>query len=218
MKCCACGLKKGKRHCPAKEESICSQCCGQKRVIEIDCPESCEYLKQGQERDAGEFNKMLRGMDAVALERSKRVLTGSADLLMRLEYALARQRVISRAVVDRDVAQAVDILTATYKTEENGILYENTSDDMRVESVRRELRGIIESLRNPRKGRREGIVDPASDTGDERLTPAAAIECLEFMKSVIAFFQKERDSATAYVDYLARYYPREKSKGSIIIP
>ena len=44
MSCPLCRERKGKRHCPAKDERICSVCCGGKRLVEIDCPRDCAYL------------------------------------------------------------------------------------------------------------------------------------------------------------------------------
>jgi len=48
-KCAACNLRKGKRNCPASGSVICSQCCGDKREKEIDCPEDCFYLGKSKQ-------------------------------------------------------------------------------------------------------------------------------------------------------------------------
>ena len=42
--CCHCGHRKGKRSCPALAGAICSRCCGQHRLVEIDCPSDCIHL------------------------------------------------------------------------------------------------------------------------------------------------------------------------------
>jgi hypothetical protein len=42
--CSYCEQRKGKRSCPALGGTICSQCCGQHRLQDIDCPSACIYL------------------------------------------------------------------------------------------------------------------------------------------------------------------------------
>ena len=44
MSCPLCQRRKGKRACPARGASICSQCCGTKRHVEVACPADCVYL------------------------------------------------------------------------------------------------------------------------------------------------------------------------------
>jgi hypothetical protein len=44
MKCVKCGLRKGKRACPALKGDICPQCCGEHRLKEIACPADCSWL------------------------------------------------------------------------------------------------------------------------------------------------------------------------------
>jgi len=56
-KCVYCGLRKGKRPCPALNGLICSQCCGEHRMVRITCHSDCVYLDSNseyQEKRAGE--------------------------------------------------------------------------------------------------------------------------------------------------------------------
>jgi hypothetical protein len=214
MKCILCDQRKAKRSCPAKKELICAVCCGEKRVLEINCPESCEYLKSGRARESADYGKRLRNMDKASLERNRRVLTKHQDVVAHLEYTLSRERLLSRYITDREAAEALDILVDTYKTEDKGVLYEKTSDSLRVDSLRRELRKVIESYRNPEGKENQAIVDP----GATRLQLGAAIDCLEFIRSMIDTYLGERHSASSYLDFLARITPREEAKSSIIVP
>jgi len=43
-KCVYCKQRKGKRPCPALGGLICSQCCGEHRMVRISCPSDCVYL------------------------------------------------------------------------------------------------------------------------------------------------------------------------------
>jgi hypothetical protein len=214
MKCVLCEQKKAKRFCPAKNAQICPLCCGTKRVLEISCPESCEYLQAGRKRGIEDYQKRLQEMDLLNQEKHRRVISQYQDAIAHLEYAISQERLLSRDLKDKDVAQAVDVLLDTYRTEDKGILYETTSDDIRIEPLRQELRKIIETYRNPEGTERQGVVDPKNT----RLPLSGAIECLEFIQSMIAMYRESRSSIWGYVDFLARITPRSEGKSSIIFP
>lgn len=48
-KCVYCHQRKGKRACPALNGSICTQCCGEQRMVRITCPADCAYLESNSE-------------------------------------------------------------------------------------------------------------------------------------------------------------------------
>jgi hypothetical protein len=62
-KCIYCHERKGKRSCPALNGQICSQCCGEHRVVHIACPDDCVYL------DANSAYQQKRSGERFALER-----------------------------------------------------------------------------------------------------------------------------------------------------
>ena len=212
MKCGLCDLRKAKRQCPAKNALICPQCCGEKRVLEIDCPETCAYLIAGREREVEDYTRRIGTLNPADHDRNSRVFHDHQDVIARLEYAIARERLSSRDLRDRDVAQAVTILLDTYRTEENGVLYEKVSEDLRVEPLRRELKTVIEALRNP-EGEAKGIVDPKNT----RLQLGVAIDCLECIRSMVTVYESGRNPASGYVDFLARVLPRQEAPSSIFL-
>jgi hypothetical protein len=214
MKCVLCELKKAKRSCPAKNAQICGLCCGTKRVLEIACPESCEYLTAGRKRDIEDYQQRLQKMDISKKEKYQKVISQYQDVIAHLEYAISRERLLSRDFRDKDAAQAVDVLLDTYRTEEKGILYEKTVDDIRIEPLRKQLRTIVESYRNPEGAEKQGVVDPKNT----RLQLGGAIESLEFIRTLIAIYMENRSSSSGYVDFLARVTPRSESKSSIVLP
>lgn len=214
MKCILCEQRKAKRFCPEKNTYICAQCCGEKRILEIPCPEDCEYLKAGRAREAEDYGRRIQSLDPADRERNQRVLNDHRDVVAHLEYVISRERLLSRDLTDGDVLQAVEVLLSTYKTEDKGILYEKSSDDLRVESLRRELRKTIESYRNPEGAEEKGVVDPKAT----RLPLGAAIDCLEFIHSLAAAYREDHRTTSGYVDFLARIIPREETRSSIIVP
>jgi hypothetical protein len=214
MKCVLCEQKKAKRFCPAKNAQICPLCCGTKRVLEISCPESCEYLQAGRKREVEYYQQRLQKMDSSIQEKYQRVISLHQDVIAHLEYAISRERLLSRHLKDKDVAQAVNVLLDTYQTEDKGILYEKTSDDIRIEPLRQELRRIVESYRNPEGAEKQGVVDPKST----RLQLGGAIECLEIIRALIATYMEDRSTISGYVDFLARVIPKSEARSSIIFP
>jgi hypothetical protein len=213
MKCAVCEQKKGKRNCPAKNAAICASCCGENRVLKIACPEECDYLIAGRKHEAEEYAQLLRSLDPKSQERNRRVFQNHLNVLGRLEYSFAQARFLSPDLMDKDAAQAVDLLLDKYRTEEKGVFYEKTSEDLRVESLRRELREIMDSFRNPQREESPAVISPQ----DNRLPLSAAMDCLECIRSLIGAFQAEGRSRSAYVDFLARFYLREEKRSSIIL-
>jgi hypothetical protein len=214
MKCIVCDGRKAKRPCPANRGSICAPCCGEKRVLEIDCPETCAFLRAGREHESAEFGKLLRAQDRGRQEKSRKILSEHQDVVAYLEYTIAQLRLASRDLSDGDVSRAVDMLLDTYRTEDKGVLYEKKADDLRVESVRQELRRIVEAFRNPEEKGEEGIIDPKR----ARLPLGGAIECLEFVQSMISVFSGSGRSANSYLNFLARMTPKRENRSSIIMP
>jgi hypothetical protein len=47
--CVYCKQRKGKRSCPALNGLICSQCCGEHRIVRVSCPTDCVYLGTGSD-------------------------------------------------------------------------------------------------------------------------------------------------------------------------
>jgi len=211
MKCPLCNQRKGKRSCPAKNATICAQCCGEKRVLEIDCPESCEFLQVGRDHESrSQRMRHLLSADPVKLEKRRRVYTEYRSLVAHVESMLADERRQSRDLSDKDVAESLDLLLATLRTEEKGILYERVSNDLRVDGLRRRLKEALDMHLNPQE---EGV---------ERMRRGQVIECLEVIRDVVASHMEAGPSELSYVDFLARLMPRKEmpagSGSSIIIP
>lgn len=197
MKCILCHQRKGKRLCPAKGGLICAQCCGEKRILEIDCPESCQYLQVGRAHEARhESARHLATSDPRKQEVRARILEHFEGVVGQLEYRIAQQRHVIRDLKDTEVGEALDLVLASYRTEDKGILYEQSSSNLRVEAIRRELRESVESLRRPEDSRHPSL----------RLSDAIA--CLEFVRDLVGSHIEARESKSSYVDFLARMMPR----------
>lgn len=211
MKCILCGRRKGKRFCPAKNTSICAQCCGEKRVLEIDCPESCAYLKAGREREASlESARFYRTADPLEQQKRARVVADFEPVLADLHSAIVLERQASRDLTDAEVLGALDCLLKTLRTEDHGLIYETTSSNLRADALRRQFSGLIESYRYPQ----------APD--QRRILLKDAIDCLEVLRSVVEDHLKTGPSVRGFVDTLVRQQPRNArgapGRSPIIVP
>ncbi len=211
MKCTLCEQRKGRRHCPAKNAMICAQCCGEKRILEINCPESCEYLKIGRNYEREQAGvRLYRADNPLEQEKIARVLRDFEPVLVDMQALIAVERKCVRDLVDAEVVEALDCLLATLRTEERGVIYETTSGNLRVESLRRQLSSLIQSYRYPQEPDRQ------------RLHLKHALECLEVLRGVVARHIQAGTSSLSFVDFLVRSLPRETEiasrDSSIIIP
>lgn len=141
--CPLCQKRKGRRACPAKGEAICPQCCGAKRLVEIDCPETCVYLGGGTPgwsreteklRDARRFYGMTDGLSE-----------GQARLLFLGLVGLVALRARHHGLDDLLLGSAVAALRRTTETRMNGIVYEHPTDDARAQALLRDLASVFEA-------------------------------------------------------------------------
>ena len=145
MTCPLCDARKGKRACPARGAVICSACCGQKRLVEIDCPSDCTYLTgahaagwDGRARDRERDGRRL-GPHAAGLGEGQLRL-----LLLALAGIVALQA--RRADLDDALLlEAVVALRKTADTQERGVIYEHPTTDPRAQGLVHELAGLFEA-------------------------------------------------------------------------
>jgi hypothetical protein len=211
MKCSLCNQRKGRRSCPAKQATICAQCCGEKRVLEIACPESCEYLKIGRSHEANQMGaRHYRVDNPVEQAKRSRILADFEPVIADLQTLIAIERKSSRDLADADVAEALNCLLKTLRTEDRGVIYETTATNLRADALRRQLGDLIESYRYPEESDRQ------------RIHLKDAIECLEVLQAVVASHMEAGSASLSFVDFLVRHLPQRADAGpsqpSIIVP
>jgi hypothetical protein len=221
MKCPVCGQKKAKRFCPAKSAQICPQCCGEKRILEIDCPDDCQYLESGRRHEVELHGRYYTSSDPVRQQRNHRILSQFAEFISRLEYLLGDERHVSREFSDRHAAAALDLVLDTLRTEQKGVLYERTSNDVRVDIVRRRIAEFVQTQRSP-QGAVQTPGQILQNPATEVMKLQEIVDCLETIRDVIQNHLNEGPGAQGYVDFLARLLPRrpkvETGGSSLIIP
>ena len=155
MTCPLCRSRRGKRLCPAKGERICSQCCGTKRRVEIDCPPDCAFL-DGAHAGAWDGRSADRDRDARRIGPFLEGLTEAQGRLVLLSLVgTTAIRARRRDFDDRLFLEAVQALRKTVETREKGILYEHppgtrgltASPTSSPSSSRRETRRVTPTRR-----------------------------------------------------------------------
>lgn len=143
--CPLCQKRKGRRACPAKGEAICSVCCGQKRRVEIACPEDCVYLSgahagswEGRETERNrDLRRLAPFLDRLSEDQGRIFLVA----LVGLNSLRARHA----ALDDELLHEAVTALRKTVETRTRGVLYEHSPDDLRAVGLVSDLRGLFEA-------------------------------------------------------------------------
>jgi hypothetical protein len=145
MSCPLCRQRRGKRACPAKAEAICSQCCGTKRRVEIDCPPDCAYL-DGAHAGAWEGRTRERDRDARRVGPFLEGLSEAQGRLVLLSLVgIAAIRARRRETDDRLLLEAVTALRKTVETRGKGIVYEHPAADARAQGLVHDLAELFEA-------------------------------------------------------------------------
>ena len=148
-RCPLCEERKARRDCPALGQTICSVCCGTKRLVEIRCPQSCPYLSSAQlhpaavvqrrrERDMGFFLTLVSDLNEAQYR-----------LLLYFQAIAARHAIGAiPALLDQDVAEASNALAGTLETAGKGIIYEHQAASIPAQRLVAALReGMTELTR-----------------------------------------------------------------------
>jgi cell fate (sporulation/competence/biofilm development) regulator YmcA (YheA/YmcA/DUF963 family) len=208
MKCIVCGQRKGKRYCPAKNTLICAVCCGTKRIIEIDCPSDCVYLKTGRERVASEvFIKQYQKADAKKMKYWELCRTFPA-LFTNLEKHLVAYRKLFKDLTDAQVLEAISLLLKSYETEAKGVIYQ-------YKAYQAEIQGLVDRLTK--------TIEEARRRPDEYgpLTTTHIVDCIKAIKEQLKFHVEENISPTGFLDFITPFHPEVNPRADasrIIIP
>jgi hypothetical protein len=214
MSCPVCRQRKGKRTCPALGGTICSVCCGTKRIVEIDCPADCVHLATSREHPAAVVRRQQEHDVALLLPSIQRLSERQHQLFFVLHTLIARHKPEGLIrLLDDDVADAAGALAATLETSARGVIYEHAPQSLPAQRLAAEIRTMLAEMAQ------QGATVP------ER----------ELSLTLRAIEQGARDTRarvdggdTAYLDLMARLLqmnrtqagdePRQKPASSLILP
>ncbi|HEY7789678.1 MAG TPA: hypothetical protein VIC33_04135 [Vicinamibacterales bacterium] len=148
MICPLCGTRKARRGCPALGRSICSVCCGTKRLVEIRCPADCGYLASSREHPPAAVERQREADYALLLPVVRDLGRRQAQIFFLLQAAVARHRPDGLySLSDDDVAEATAAFAATIETAERGVIYQHHAGSLPAEHLVRALRQALDEVR-----------------------------------------------------------------------
>jgi len=152
MVCPSCGVRKGRRECPALGKSICAICCGTKRLVEIQCPDNCGYLAAAREHPAAVVKRQQRRDLAALLPTISHLTERQHQIFFLIQGLIARHTPegFSR-LIDEDVAQAAGAVAATLETASRGVLYEHSPASIPAQRLAREMTSMLAEMRTHAK-------------------------------------------------------------------
>ena len=214
MKCPLCIQRKAKRHCPAKQVSICPQCCGEKRVVEISCPVDCQYLAAGQGFQASKelVHQLSQLEDPVLGKKILDIRIRFPAVFHLLERIIVEYAESLSSLTDQDVVEATAIVLERYRLEQKGLIYQDRSPKPFVESLSLELaRGIEEARNSEDQNVEEGT----------RLPLELFVTALEVAVADIEYHSKKGDDPRIYLEHIRKNHPEVEARGresGLIIP
>ncbi len=148
MACPVCGQRKARRACPALGQTICTICCGTKRLTEIRCPSDCAHLAAAREHPAAVVRRQQEH-DVALLAPTLRPLTERQHQLFFLFHSvIARHTPEGFARLnDDDVAEAAASVAATLETAARGVIYDHAAQSVVAQRLGNELKAVLDEIR-----------------------------------------------------------------------
>jgi hypothetical protein len=148
MQCPQCQQRKARRECPALGRTICSVCCGTKRLVEIDCPDSCPHLVTARANPAAVVRKQQDADAALLMPTIQHLTERQYQLFFLLHGLIARHHPEGFArLVDDDVADAAGAVAATLETAARGVIYEHPAQSRIARKLAGELQTLLTQIR-----------------------------------------------------------------------
>jgi hypothetical protein len=147
--CPVCDQRKARRACPALGQTICTVCCGTKRLVAINCPADCVHLAVAREHPAAVVRRQQE-LDVALLMPTLRHLTERQHQLFFLFHsAIARHTPEGFArLTDDDVAQAAAATAATLETAARGVIYEHAAESPTAQRLGAEFTALLADVRS----------------------------------------------------------------------
>jgi hypothetical protein len=178
-------------------------------MIEIACPESCQYLHDARSQSAEREFKLRAGDEAFSLaarEINERIM----PVLLLIENAVvnAHRGIDGAEMRDLSNAEILESIENTIKnlqTEDAGLIYEHHSASPRAEQVSRRIRAALDALKDK-------IPAEARPRRNEIL------KMLNVERAAVEFHIRRGEEDHSYLRHISLYFPwpEEKTRPLII--
>lgn len=213
MLCASCSQRKGRRDCPALGRTICTVCCGTKRLVEITCPSDCVYLAAAREHPAAVVRRQQERDVARLVPTIQHLTERQYQLFFLFHTAIARHRPDGfTRLVDADVADAAAALASTLETAARGVIYEHIASSAPAQGLAAALKALLAQIRE------QGA----------RVSDAEAAVVIRAIEAGARLRRTPDEGQTAYVELMARLLrgapgaeaaqPEAAPAGSLILP
>jgi hypothetical protein len=181
-------------------------------MIELACPESCQYLRSGRLQAAereGELRKRDMAEGRFVPEVSQRQLPALYAIDSAIIDAQRDKKANMSDLTDAEALAAVETTIKNLETEESGLIYEHRAASPRVEEVSRRIRDVLDEVSKNMRG-------------EDRLRRAEMIKVLNFTRgsinSHIRRGEAEPGPVRSYIRYISLFipWPEEATKPLII--
>jgi len=186
-------------------------------MIELACPESCQYLRSAREQAIARERELQSKEIAAATPAEARLLAANLELapqLMPLVYAVdgaivRTLRETFRDLDDLEALAALDNAIKNFETESTGLIYEHRTSSPRVQAVSDNIRSMLEALSR-------------ETTVEKRVTRSDMIAAIKYVRSRVSRHVKrtedEPGNSRGFIRQVALFYPwaEDNSKPLII--
>jgi hypothetical protein len=200
LTCPICEKRKAKRFCPARSDTICSQCCGTEREVTIDCPSDCSHLIASRQYDL-ERKEIDWSKSPFPETRFKRSAVGElAGLIDALARSICEYADEHRFVIDIDALASIESLAETYRTLSSGLYYERPPDYAYQRELYGELKEAVEEY-GKAESQRLGVAN---------VRPADVRDALVFLAQLCFAHSNGRPKGRAFLDLLRSNFKSEQ--------
>ena len=148
MVCPVCRQRKARRDCPALRTTICTICCGTKRLTEIPCPTDCVHLASAREHPAAMVKRQQERDVAAVLPTIRHLTERQQQLFFLFQSAIVRHVPDGFGRLnDDDVADATEAAAKTLETTAKGLIYDHPAHSQVAQRLAGELKALIEKIR-----------------------------------------------------------------------
>jgi len=214
-KCVYCRQRKGKRACPALGGLICSQCCGEHRMVRIACPSDCVYLDSNSEyqekrvgdRFAQERREFYKGLFELGGEKA----AGLFNLIEVVTFSYFNNR---RDAQDGEVIASLQSLRRTLSP----LHIPSAPPPVFAEILKKEYEGLTKQ--QGQQGQ------PAQQWVDQQTATEVLDRALKFLSEFSGAGLQSHRLLTGLIGYIRTHHPeiaeqlakQGKEGGRIVLP